>query len=91
LLLIAAALSALDPARATITDTGDVALSGSDLLIGNTADGSRTVDADTDGPYDSATLGVSQGVTGTLTLDTGARLQRAEHSRLVTKAARSWI
>jgi hypothetical protein len=66
---VIAALSFGDPARGTITDIGDVVLSGNDLVIGNTADGSRTVDADTDGPYDSATLGVTSRVTGTLTLD----------------------
>ena len=69
---IGAALWADDPAYAAIIDTGDIFLSGNDLLIGNTADGSRTVDADTDGPYDSVTLGISEGVTGTLLLDNGS-------------------
>ena len=62
-------LSAGLPGRATIIDTGNVVLSGNDLVIGNTADGSRTVDADTDGPYDSVTLGLNEDVTGTLILD----------------------
>ena len=67
--LVVAALSFGDPARATITDIGDVVLSGNDLVIGNSADGTRTDTTDSDGPYDSATLGVTSGVTGTLMLD----------------------
>ncbi|HEX5065610.1 MAG TPA: hypothetical protein VFY49_05820, partial [Myxococcota bacterium] len=44
-------------------------MTGNDLAIGNTADGSRAVAAQSDGPYDSATLGVADGATGTLSLD----------------------
>jgi len=67
--LVVAALSFGLPAWGTITDIGDVVLSGNDLVIGNTADGSRTVTADTDGPYDSVTLGATAEVTATLSLD----------------------
>ncbi|HEX5068410.1 MAG TPA: hypothetical protein VFY49_19975, partial [Myxococcota bacterium] len=69
LFLIGVAALSAAPAHATIVDTGDVVLTGNDLVIGGTADGSRTVTEDTDGPYDSVNLGFDQGVTGTLSLD----------------------
>lgn len=70
LLLIGSSLTS--PTRATIIDTGDVQHSGNDLLIGNTADGSRTVDADIDGPHDSVVLGFAQGAKGELRLENSA-------------------
>jgi hypothetical protein len=69
LVALGALLLSAAPARATITDVGNVTLSGNNLAIGYTADGSRTVTSQTDGPYDSVNLGFNAGVTGTLSLN----------------------
>jgi len=66
---LATAVSVALPGNATIVDTGDLVLTGTDLAIGNTANGSRAVTSEADVPYNSATLGVASGMTGGLTLD----------------------